>query len=79
MTRVLYFAAAQEATSTAEEELDLDGKSLSEVRVLLAERHAALASVLPHCRLALNHKFARDDDVVPADAELGIIPPVAGG
>lgn len=79
MVRVLYFAGARDRTGTSSEELALGGKSVSEALVLLAQKHARLAEVLPMCRVAVNQSFTAKDHVLTDGCELALIPPVAGG
>ncbi|MCB9754014.1 MAG: molybdopterin converting factor subunit 1 [Myxococcales bacterium] len=52
------------------------------VRALLehvAAAHPELASSLAHCRVAVDHAFATDDETIDAPAEVALIPPVSGG
>jgi molybdopterin synthase catalytic subunit len=76
---VLYFAVAREAAGIDSEPLTGAPATVGDLRALLAERHPALARVLPRCRLAVNQEFAGDGDPVPEGAEVAVIPPVAGG
>ncbi|MBT3889317.1 MAG: MoaD/ThiS family protein [Planctomycetaceae bacterium] len=53
--------------------------TIQTLKLLLAEQHPSLESILPYCRFAVNHEFALDEDAVSADHELALIPPVSGG
>lgn len=81
--RLRYFAAAAEAAGLAEETLELPASgrasTLADVRLAVLERRPSLARILAHSRLALDQRFARDEDVVVDGAEVAVIPPVAGG
>jgi molybdopterin synthase catalytic subunit len=78
--RVLYFAACRERTGVSAEELDLDGRTVTAALDALRARHPKLTDVLPRCRVAINQAFTTtNDDVIPANAEIALIPPVAGG
>ena len=77
---VLYFAAARERVGQSRESLEVPpGTRVKEVLRQLAARHPALAPLLPHLRVAVNQEFSDAEAVVPAGAELALIPPVAGG
>lgn len=76
---VRYFAAAIDAVGHADERLDVEvGTTVAGVRALLAA-NTALTKVLERSRLAVNQRFVDEDTVVDADAEVAVIPPVAGG
>ena len=77
--RVLYFAAAREAAGTSGEELAAGFASVAELRRALVARHAALARILPRCRIAVAEELAGEDAPVPDGAEVAVVPPVAGG
>jgi molybdopterin converting factor subunit 1 len=76
---VLFFAVAREAAGTDSESVGGAPNTVGALRAFLAERHPALARVLPRCRLAVNQEFAVDGDPVPEGAEVAVIPPVSGG
>jgi MoaE-MoaD fusion protein len=77
---VLYFAAARERAGLSRESLDVPpGARVSDVLALLAAKHPPLAPLLPHLRVAVRQQFVPLDAPVPPDAELALIPPVAGG
>jgi molybdopterin converting factor subunit 1 len=79
MVRVLYFAGARDRTGTSSEELALGGKTVKDALLLLADKHARLAEVLPLCRVAVDQAFTQKDHVLTDGCELALIPPVAGG
>jgi molybdopterin converting factor subunit 1 len=77
---VRYFAAARDAAGIDDEPIDVDDRcTVADLRSLLLRRRPALARVLRQSRLAVDQRFAADDDVVAPDAEVAVIPPVAGG
>ncbi len=77
---VRYFAATREACGRGEETLDLkDGTTVSALLGLLRRRHTNLAHVLGGVRVAVNERFATEDEVVPPNAVVALIPPVSGG
>jgi molybdopterin synthase catalytic subunit len=76
---VLYFGAARERAGRARGALELpDGATVRAARVALAES-AALAALLPHVRIAVNERFAADDQALADGDVVALIPPVAGG
>jgi molybdopterin synthase catalytic subunit len=77
--RVLYFAAAREAAGMKEEELLAPPRDVSELRLLLALRHPALARLLPRCRIAVDEEFVGDETPILDRACVAVVPPVAGG
>lgn len=79
--RLRYFAAARDAAGLADEDVDLPTttRSVAAVRAALLAHRPGLARVLAQSRLAVDQRFARDDDDVPEGAEVAVIPPVAGG
>ncbi|RKG76742.1 molybdenum cofactor biosynthesis protein MoaE [Corallococcus exercitus] len=77
---VLYFAAARERAGLSRESLEVPpGARVADVLALLAAKHPPLAPLLPHLRVAVQQQFVALDAPVSPDAELALIPPVAGG
>lgn len=78
--QVRYFAGAAEAAGTTSEEVpagDITGRQL--VARLGAER-AGLAAVLAVSALLVDGRPLADlDDMVPAGAQVDVLPPFAGG
>lgn len=67
-------AGAESVTLTLEPAVTLGG-----LRAELSRRFPPLAGLLTHCRLAVNAEFAQEDDLLPPDAEVAVLPPVSGG
>jgi molybdopterin converting factor subunit 1 len=76
---VLYFASARERSGTAREVFELPPGTVADVLAAACRQHDALRGLLPHLRTAVNQQFVGPDHPVPADAEVALIPPVAGG
>jgi MoaE-MoaD fusion protein len=77
---VLYFALVREHVGLESETVTLpDGAKVSDLRAILADRHAIVARAQRHLRVAVNEDFALDSDVLKEGDEVALIPPVAGG
>lgn len=77
---VRFFAAARERAGRASLDLELrEGATVRELLAALVAQLPALEALLPRVRVAVAEEFAAPDDVVPAGAEVALIPPVAGG
>lgn len=77
MPTLRYWAGAEAAAGTHDEELDA---ATVEDAVRQAEQaHPALAAVLPHCALLLDGVRVDREASLPADAVLEVLPPFAGG
>jgi molybdopterin converting factor small subunit len=56
-----------------------DGSSVADLIGAIRRDVPALAHLLGACRLAIDLRYASSDDPIPADVEVALIPPVAGG
>jgi molybdopterin converting factor subunit 1 len=81
--RVLLFAAAREAVGQAAVDVDVANVAgevtVAVVRAKLLLQWPSLQRVLAQSRIAVDHRFVSDHEVVSAGQEVAIIPPVAGG
>lgn len=80
--RVRYFAGARSAAGVAEEHIEVGERaSVADVLDVLRDRRGErLATVLPACSFLLDGVAVRDHTVVvPARADLDVLPPFAGG
>jgi molybdenum cofactor cytidylyltransferase len=77
---VKLFAVARQRAGREVVLVELPGPAtVANLRSALAEQHPSLAGIVPHARFAISSEYAADQAVVPADAEVAIIPPVSGG
>ena len=53
--------------------------TVGELRRVLVANHPNMAGLLDHCRVAVNHDFADDSQVLAPADEVAVIPPVSGG
>lgn len=77
--RVALFAGMAEAAGRRSIELAWEGGTVGDLRIRLAAACPAIESLLARSGVALGDRYARDDEAVPAAAEVAIIPPVSGG
>lgn len=78
--QVLFFAQARERAGCASQTLELpEGSRVEDARAAIARAHPALEPLWPHLALAVNGELARDGTLLPAGAELALLPPVSGG
>ena len=55
------------------------GATVGDLRRRLAADYPALTPLLARSALAVAGEFARDADLLPAGAEVALLPPVSGG
>ena len=78
--RVKLFARARDLAGASEVAVELPGgATVKELRAALAREYPALAGLLERSALAVQDEFAGDSLVVPAGAEVALLPPVSGG
>jgi molybdopterin converting factor subunit 1 len=74
------FAVARQRAGREAIEVELpQAATVAQLRTALAQQHPSLAGIVPHARFAIDSDYAADQAVIPADAEIAIIPPVSGG
>lgn len=77
---VRLFAAARERAKQAQIDVTVpSGCTAQQVLDAVVARVPSMASLVPHLRVAVNQEFVALNFVVPAGAEVALIPPVAGG
>lgn len=78
--RVRFFATLRDRAGVAEYDLELPrGSNVSELKKKLIQRFPNLEEAMPTALVALNKKYAFDQDVIPDEAEVALFPPVSGG
>ncbi len=80
VVRIKLFARARDLAGAAELAVELPaGATVAELRRALAREHPSLAGLLARSAVAVADDFAADTMVIPADAEVALLPPVSGG
>lgn len=78
--KVRLFAAARELAKNSMLEIELaEGSRVSELTAELALRMPSLHPLIPKMRVAISEEFVGPDDIIPENADVALIPPVAGG
>ncbi len=77
---VRLFAGLREAARRESLTVSLPpGATVALLRQRLAECEPVLASWISRCAVAVNYEYLADEQVLPANAEVALIPPVSGG
>lgn len=76
--RIRYFGMIAEALQCESETIISDGqKTVGEMKTHLENRYPVLKNYT--YRIAVNQTLSEPDFVIPADAEIALLPPFAGG
>lgn len=75
-----YFGPAREAVGLEREELDIAERlTVGELLEWLRSERPRLRPIIDSCRVAVGTRYAASDEEIEPDADLALIPPVAGG
>ena len=78
--QIRYFAAAREAVGHESETVVIDdGSTVAALLAALCEQHPDLRGPAASMRVALDERFAAEDDRLHEGAVVALIPPVGGG
>ncbi len=78
--RVKLFAVARQRAERDSIDVELpEAPTVRQLRGAIAEQFPPLADLLAHVRFAINSDYASDTTIIPARAEIALIPPVSGG
>jgi molybdopterin synthase catalytic subunit len=76
---LLVFAAIRDHLGTPTCRLDVPTATVRGVKSALTDRYPDLAPLIAAAKLAIDERFAEDDESIPPGATLALIPPVSGG
>lgn len=76
---ILLFAGLAESVGHREVSLAWPGGTAAELRTQLQQHFPAAAPLLARSGIAVGERYCRDDETVPPDADVAVIPPVSGG
>jgi molybdopterin converting factor subunit 1 len=78
--KLLFFATIRDRAGTKSLELDIPvDMTIQGLKDKLAGDIPALKDSMKSVLITINREYAFDEAVVPADAEIGMFPPVSGG
>ncbi len=78
--KLLFFATIRERAGTKTLELDIpESMTIQELKNKLANDIPSLHESMKSVLITINREYAFDEAVVPANAEIGMFPPVSGG
>ena len=78
--RILLFASTRDAVGQDALTLDLDeGATIGDLRRQLADRCPTIRDLIHRSMIAINDRYAHDDEAIPPIGEIACIPPVSGG
>ena len=78
--KLLFFATIRERAGMKNLELDIpETMTIQELKNKLASDIPSLKESMKSVLITINREYAFDEAVVPANAEIGMFPPVSGG
>lgn len=79
--KVLFFAILRYKAGMRSTELKIPaGTTILQLKGLLVEKFPSLdGQLMEHCRASVNQQSLLAQDEIPADAEVALYPPLAGG
>ena len=78
--KVLFFATLRDRAGTKSFELDIPAETTVQVlKEMVINAYPGLKETMDTVVISINHEFAFDESVVPAEAEVAMFPPVSGG
>lgn len=78
--KVLFFATLKERAGKAQITLRIpDGTPVGELKEILSDQVPELGPAMDSALVSINREYAFDEDIIPANAEVAIFPPVSGG
>ncbi len=78
--QVLLFSTLRERVGQKTITLELpENTTVSQFKKVLGEEYPSIVENLKTVLVAINKEYAFDDDLIPANAEMAVFPPVSGG
>jgi len=78
--KLLFFATIRDRAGTKSLELDIPvDMTIQGLKKKLASDIPTLKDSMKSVLITINREYAFDEAIVPADAEIGMFPPVSGG
>jgi len=76
----LFFATLRDRAGVKSIELQIPPQTnVANFKTVLIERFPALADLMSHTLVSINHEYMFDESIIPDRAEIALFPPVSGG
>lgn len=77
---ILFFATLRDRVGVRSIKLEIPSPTkVADFKALLVEKFPALAGLMNHTLVSINHEYVFDDTMIPSNAEIALFPPVSGG
>ena len=78
--KTLFFATLRDRVGVKSVELQIPLETnVADFKTLLIEKYPALAGLMNHTLVSMNHEYVFDETIIPECAEIALFPPVSGG
>jgi len=78
--KTLFFATLRDRAGIKSVELHIPPQTnVADLKTLLIEKFPALAGLMNHTLVSINHEYVFDETIIPDHAEIALFPPVSGG
>ena len=78
--KTLFFATLRDRAGIKSVELHIPTQTnVADLKTLLIEKYPALAGLMNHTLVSINHEYVFDEAIIPDHAEIALFPPVSGG
>lgn len=78
--KLLFFATLRDRVGTRSMEMDIPADlTVRGLKEKLSNEYPNLKESMASVLISINHEYAFDEAVIPANAELAMFPPVSGG
>ena len=76
----LFFATLRDRAGVKSVDLQIPMQTnVADFKILLIEKFPALAGLMNHTLVSINHEYVFDETIIPERAEIALFPPVSGG
>jgi len=76
----LFFATLRDSAGVKSVELVIPSRTnVGDFKSILIDRFPALADLMSHTLVSINHEYVFDESIIPDRAEIALFPPVSGG
>ena len=76
----LFFATLRDRAGVRSVELQIPLQTnVADFKTLLVGKFPALAGLMNHTLISVNHEYVFDETIIPLNAEIALFPPVSGG